>query len=1346
MGKNTLLLFALITLPMALFGQFEKQSKYLSSDEGLSQIGINCMYQDSLGYLWIGTSYGLSVYDGYRLENFEPEPGDSSSLSGQDVRNIIEDRHGHIWVTTAFGLSRIDRQSRRITNYTIDNGALPQGYAEGIATDKWGCLWFGTSGCVYRLKDEKIQVFDFDSIAKSIGTYFKFYTGIGADSRGNMWLGTQTDGILRYSIESGKAQIMKRGGEIDLLNDTISNIFCDRSDNLWIAYPTGSFSRYNIRTGHTEHFPQYGFQVNTIYEDAHGSLYIGTDGSGCYEYAQGKWKQYSMANSDFYNDKITAVIRDRQQSMWVAFRHGGIAYYAHTEKPIAAHRYRIGGELPYNLVSDIIADTQGKVWITNDKGGLLVQESSSSGLRSIAPETAVTALCIFEANDGTILCGTYSSGLLTVNPHSYAYQIHRSRANDMNSIAVNDVRAIDQDSAGTIWLALHGYGFASYDQKSGRFRNFSFDDTTDMRYNGSWSSSIACQGDKVWVGTSIGLYCYSQASDQGYFLRSESSQPASLSSNDIFSLFVDSRKHLWIGTAQGANRFNAADSGFTKYFRSDGLADNIISSITEDRSGNIWFGTRNGLSCMTYPEAKFINYTSADGLQGNEFARNAAFCSAKGRLYWGGLEGFSSFIPEEFKYNTQAPDVLITGYKILNDPEWGSKYSVPNPFAEFTFNQNSIGFEFVALNFIKSEKNQYAYRLEGVDAGWIYCGTQRQVNYSNLGPGKYSFRVKACNDDGVWNETGDSFSFRILPPFYLRWYAYAVYLALMLMILYFFRKFSIISVTQKTEMQLEHLEREKIEEIHQAKLRFFTDISHDIRTPLTLIIDPINRMLSNWGNGDNAQKQLFIVQKNANRMLELINQLLDFRKIERGYRPLQCIHADIVPAVSEICSNFAVFLEERSINFIVPDTATKHLCYFDPEKLKKIIANLLSNASKFTPEHGTIEVSITEHAPSKLFEKGCIDISISDTGPGIALSMMRSIFERFRQGTAQADVFVTGSGIGLSLAKNLAEMHRGSLTAQSTLGKGSCFCLRLPLGREHLQAGDIQLPAKAEMPQFLSAHTALAHATKRNRQEIVLLVEDDADILRYLTDVLIDEYAIITASDGAAGLEMALSTVPDIIVTDVQMPEMDGFAMTRMLKENPATSHIPVIMLTAYDMAELRMEGLVSGAVEYLSKPVDSALLRIKMNNLLDLVKQQQIQVKKMFAQQSSAPQEDISAEYVFLGKIQKIIECQLKNSQISVQDLATEMGLSRSQLFRKFKAILNQNPKDFIQSTRLSHAKKLLEQSGLAIKEIAYEVGFSDARYFSRCFLKEFGMSPRAWKKQQTGQDTETEDKDEIE
>lgn len=1339
--KKTFLLLACLLVAAGLSAQFEKQSKYLSAADGLSQDGINCLYQDSLGYIWIGTSYGLNVYDGYRLINIQPEPGDTNSLSGTEVRSIMEDKCGNIWVTTMLGISSIDRLTRKITNYTNTNGAVPHGYAEGIGRDSWGNLWFGTASSVYRLIDGKLQVFDFDTIAQRLGTYYKFYTGIATDSRGCLWLGTQNDGILHYDIAKAKATVIKHGGMVELLSDTIRRVYCDRKDNVWIAYAAGGISRYDIRTGKTEQFPQFDFTVNSIYEDADGTIYWGTDGQGCFTFSGGHWAHFTVQNADFYNDKITAVLRDRQQSMWVAFRHGGIGYYSRTEKPILTQRYGNGGILPYNLVNDIITDRNGRVWISNDKGGILVQENGNgTKLRAVAKEAGVTAQCLFQSTDGTIWCGTYSSGIVAINPSTLSYRVYRNRPGDKNSIAINNIRGIDQDPLGKLWFALHGYGFASFDPQNGTFRNFTFDDTTAMRYNGAWSSAVICQGGKVWVGTTIGLYCFDQETNRGYYYRNVQSLPHSLSDNNVLSLFLDSRGRLWAGTMQGVNLFDPHNHSFKHYFRSDGLPDNIIVSITEDKSLNMWFGTGKGLSQLN--KGTFVNFTATDGLQGNEFARNAAFCGSDGRLYFGGLEGYSSFVPEQFVYNTRAPEVHITGFKIFNDTELGTGYLPAIAGTTLSYKQNSIGFEFTAFNFINSEKNQFAYRLEGVDAEWVHCGTLRQVTYSNLAPGTYTFRVKACNNDGVWNETGTGFTFRIMPPFYLRWYAYIVYLSMALMVLYFFRKFSIISITKKNAMLLEHLEREKLEEIHQAKLRFFTDVSHDIRTPLTLIIDPINRMLANWGNGENAQKQLVIVQKNAGRMLELINQLLDFRKIESGHRSLQCANIDVVPLIREIGSNFSVFLDERQVSFYLPADNESHYCFIDQEKLKKIISNLLSNASKFTPPGGCIKITVGEYPATKNFPCGYLDVSVADTGPGIASSMLRSIFERFRQGSSGTEP-AKGWGIGLSLARHLAELHHGTLTVQSSPGKGSCFSLRVPLGDAHLLPEDMQIRVhvEANQPIFNSVSTQYTYLPKRNRQEIVLLVEDDPDILKYLADMLIDEYSIVTATNGAAGLEMAQVTVPDIIVADVQMPEMDGFRMTKLLKENPATSHIPVVLLTAFDMAEQRMAGLSSGAVEYLSKPVDSALLRIKLHNLLDLIKLQQMQVKKIFAQQSTAPQEDLSAEYVFLGKIQKIIESQLHNAQISVQDLATEMGLSRSQLFRKFKAILNQNPKDFIQTTRLSHAKRLLENSGLSIKEIAYEVGFSDARYFSRCFLKEYGLSPRAWKKQQTGQDIEDTD-----
>jgi len=1334
--------FLLITLTSTLsFGQYAKQSKHISSTTGLPTNDINHIYQDSYGFIWISTPSGLCKYDGYTIETFCNKRGDSSSIAYNNVYYTTEDACGNIWAITEKNIAKFNRAEKKFTNYTSENSHLVHDYIGGCTIDKHGNLWVcsGRGINTFNCQNNELRAFRIDSLAKNAP--IEVLSGICADSQNMIWIGSKSNGLFRMDTKSSSiCHYSKRDGSAPwLLSDSIRMLHCDKSDNIWIGYSNNGLTKYSSTNKKIQHFDTTAL-INSIYENSDGSLYFGTDGNGFFRVKNDSIVLYNKQNSHLFNDKIKAILTDEQHSTWIGYRHGGISFFEESNNPIYSLFYNNNNTIPYNLVKDILVDKNNTIWIANDKGGVQTisgQTVTDMGKKHLAMKA--TALCLHEAKNGEIWIGTYRQGAIRFDPKTQKTKHYRPSTNKTGNIGGNDVRCIAEDDNGNIWFALHGNGFSRFSPHTNRWTNFHFQDTTDMITNGEWSYAILYNKGNIWVGSTIGLYQFDIETCTGKFYRHTKSSADNLPDNTVLTLFADSKNNIWAGTQAGLCKLNQATGKFTNYFQSDGLSDDNICSIIEDNSGNIWVGTGKGISKISHETNTIKTYNSADGLQGNEFAIGACHKTSNGMLYFGGVNGFSKFDPSELRINNQAPPVHITDFLIFNKPTTllNSKNPLTAPIIDtksivLDHTQNMISFGFTAINFINTDKNQYAYTMEGLDEGWILCGNDRKVTYSNLKHGHYTFRVKACNNDGIWNEKGTSIQITITPPLWLRWYAYTIYAIILALLLYLFRKYSLISATRKNELVLQQMEQKKTKEINQAKFQFFTDISHEIRTPLTLIIDPVERLLNNWNGDENTKKQLSTIRKNSRKMLVLINQLLDFRKVETGNEQLQCTETDICQFTCDVADLFADYCRQKKITLNIP-IQNEIISYVDIEKTDKILTNLLSNAIKHTPENGSITITVSaSESSSKQYPEGFATISVSDTGIGIPAEKINAIFGRYTQ--IKRPTNNIGTGIGLALAKHLAELHHGNLSATSNPGQGSTFTLTLPLGKKHLKHNGTHTVQEhtltketidAPSPEEINTQKV---TTKKDKATL-LLVEDNPEILKYFTDALIEDFNIMTASNGKNGAEIAINTVPDIIISDVRMPEMDGNEMTKLLKNSPATSHIPIILLTARHLEEQEIESFKLGADAYITKPVDTYLLKLKINNLLATLQHQYNRMKKQITQEAEVP-EKYKTEYSFLSKVQKLVEQQLANSHLSVQDLATDMGMSRTQLFRKFRAVLDQNPKDYIQTTRLNFAKKLLKTTELSVKEIAYQVGFSDPRYFSRCFSKEFGVSPSKYSK----------------
>ncbi len=859
--------------------------------------------------------------------------------------------------------------------------------------------------------------------------------------------------------------------------------------------------------------------------------------------------------------------------------------------------------------------------------------------------------------------------------------------------------------------------------------------------------------NRLWVGTrDHGLNMLQEDSgnpDDAIFVRyyEDLDNLKGINSNNIQSIFEDSKNQLWIGTKGGGlNKFNSKNQTFTHYTENDGLPGSSVFSILEDDKNNLWLGTNNGLARFNQnlPFGKqFRNYTTKDGLQGNAYSKEACYKDHNGALIFGGSEGMNIFFPDSITDNLIVPGVKIVEIKILNNSvepyeningDIVLKQAISDTKSILLNYKNySISFEFVALSFINHENNKYAYMLEGLDEDWIYTDSKnRYANYSNLKRGNYVFKVKASNSDDIWNEEPTSLQIKVLPPPWATIWAYIAYGILLSLILFLIRVIVLNRLKLQANLKYEKTERVKEDEINQMKLRFFTNISHEFRTPLSLIISPVEDLLEEEPAEQSERKKKYdLILRNTKSLFRLVNQFLDFRKAETGNLQLSVQEENIVVFVKENILPFKELALKRHIKFEYISNLKEQLLWFDLDKLEKILFNLLSNAFKFTHDNGTITIrldSIKEETTEYIV------ISIEDNGIGMSEEEKKQIFDRYYQANTSDDNY-SGSGIGLALIKNLVQLHFGKIEVSSEKDKGSKFTVYLQTGDKHFDHAEIHNPNIVEKRVADSSYQAEnavveieeeqhIHIETHNPDEqenlIILIVEDNIDLRTCIKINLEHSYKILEATNGQEALNKIAKIIPDLIITDLNMPVIDGLELCKRLKSNIETSHIPIIMLTARIEIEHVIRGYETGADAYISKPFNIKYLNVRVQRLFQSINEQ----RENFSRSSlMLPPETTrtSADEKYLERVIEIIEKNIQNSEFNVKNLVQEMVTSNSMLYRKLKAFTNLSPNEFIRTIRLKKAAQILEQSSLSVNEVAYAVGFNSPKYFRQCFQKQF-------------------------
>lgn len=1355
--------------------------KFEQLSEGLSEKSVTCILQDRKGFMWFGTRNGLNRYDGVEFKIYEFVYGDTTSLSGNFVNSLVEDSLGNIWVGTLdAGLNLYDRQKDIFIRYQPragDPNTLSDNWISELYRDSKNRLWIGTEKegldllepGAKKFKHFKKDAYDATSLSNNhIRVIFE-------DASSNLWVGTYGGGLDLFDPKQNQFIHHRHDphDETTISSNYLYSHLKDSEGNIWVGTREGlnlivenengySFKRYkpNIKdpTGLIHNI------VLSIAEDNLGRLWIGME--------NGALTIYDKKNQTFSNfwpdpldptsigsNSIWTVYKDKIGTMWIGARNRGINKWDQYHTKFVHHILPPSGDhqLANNDVLCFVEDEKGNLWIGTDGGGLNYLDRKTNKYTHFVHDpndpqslSSNSVISLELDSRGDLWIGTWEGGLNRLDKKTNTFRRYYNDPTNSKSLGSNYVFSIFEDSSGKLWVSAFYEGLDLYDRETDSFIHYKREAIGHNRvftmFEDSWKN--------MWIGTEGGGLIHMEKDKHGQPVftsyRYNPSDPTSLSSNVINAVYEDSRHNLWIGTWAGLNKFDHQTRTFKAFRKEDGLADNVVYGIIEDVDGNFWVSTNQGISKFDPLHIHVENYNTADGLQAQEFIRGSFLKSRSGEFFFGGVNGFNSFFPTGIKDNPNIPPVYITNFWVYNTlmKPGGTESPLTRNITEtdeivLPYNQNEFTFEFAALNYSQAFKNQYAYRLEGYDKDWHYAGTQRKASYAKVPPGSYTFRVKAANNDAIWNEKGASVQILVKPPWWKTWWAYSIYGMLIVALFMWYRQNLINRERLKNDLKLEHLELTKMQEMDKLKSYFFTNISHEFRTPLTLILSPIRDMVAGNFKGD-VNKQYQMVIRNGERLLRLINQLLDLSKLGAGSMKLKASQVDIVQFLKPIVSSFDSYAQRLSIRFSFEHPAEPIMVYLDADKFEKIITNLLSNAFKFT-RAGEIKLSVTvihetTGKPSTAGDRpDKIEIAVTDSGAGIPQEYISSIFDHFYQVAHQSNS--EGSGIGLALTKELVELHKGKIMVESVEGKGSTFKVLLLLGRGHLKDSEVD---ESDGP-ILSNHKNIVgvdmtevinnkeqfvetdeEESKNNNLPRVLIVEDSADMRTYIKQSLEDCYHVLEAAEGKDGLKKGLEIAPDLIISDVMMPGMDGVTLCKTFKNNIYTSHIPIVLLTAKADLESKIEGLETGADEYLPKPFNSHELQVRVRNLIrsrQILRERFTENKKIVLE----PKEIsiTSLDEKFLKNVLAVVEKNLSDSNFRVETLGKELDMDHMAVYRKIKAMTGQTAVEFIRTIRLKRAAQLLRQQKLTVAEVTYNVGFNDLQYFRTCFKKHFGVSP---------------------
>jgi len=1321
---------------------------YISINEGLSQSTVFSIDQDKRGNMWFATYDGVNKYDGYAFTVYQHNEDDPNSIANDISRIVKTDSQGRVWIGTRDGLSRYDEEKDIFQNFFYEkNGKHLQ--VNGIEEISPEQLLISTpEGLI--MFDIKESKFIDDSFSTAM---HKTIASTLYRQDDQIYIGTSTDGLYTYSITQKTFEKV-----IPILGTKqIQAILQQSPTRIWVATEGAGLFLINPKTKEIKnylHSPSNPKSISSNYirslaMDSQNRLWIGTfNDLNIYHEGTDSFASYSsnpVENGSLSQRSVRSIFMDSQGGMWLGTYFGGLNYY----HPIR-NRFKNIRNIPYknslsdNVVSCIVEDKDKNLWIGTNDGGLnlynpitqrftsytLQEDESARGIGS----NNIKAVYVDEKKS-LVYIGTHAGGLSILHRNSGQVE----NFNQRNSQLVNEnVYAILPDGEGNLWLGTLS-ALVRFNPEQRSFTTIEKEKDGTPVVSKQITTLFRDSHKRLWIGGEEGLSVFKQ---EGLDIQKASILPVS----NVTKLFTNciyeaSNGIIWVGTREGFYCFNEKDKQIKRYNTTNGLPNNVVYGILEDSFGRLWLSTNRGISCFNPETEKFRNFTESDGLQSNQF-NTASYCrTSVGQMYFGGINGITTFRPELLLDNPYTPPVVITKLQLFNkvvrpDDETGILTKNISETKSITLKswQTAFSIEFVVSNYISGQHNTFAYKLEGYDKEWYYLTDSRTVSYSNLPQGTYQFLVKAANSDGKWNPIPTALEIIVLPIWYKTWWALLIFFATFAGFITFVFRFFWMRKSMEAQLEIERRDKEHQEEINQMKMRFFINISHELRTPLTLILTPlqeiINKISDRW-----TRNQLEYIQRNANRLLHLVNQLMDYRRAELGVFELKAKKGNAHQLIQDNFLFYDKLARHKKITYTLHSELEDKEVLFDANYLELIVNNLLSNAFKYTESGQSITVTLKE-------ENGWLLLQVSDTGIGIPINKQGKIFERFYQIESEH----VGSGIGLSLVQRLIELHHGRIELDSEENKGSTFSVYLPQDLSVYKPSELASNNEQnEEEQVYSTNSKAMYFIDTEKVEnesvesgdkkrgTILIVEDNNEIRRYLNNGLADLFNTLEAGNGEEALEKLKDNEVDVIVTDVMMPVMDGIKLCKNVKQNIRTCHIPVIILSAKTDIKDQMEGLQMGADDYIPKPFSLAILTTKIQNMMRTRRR----MLDKYAKSLEVEPEKITfnaMDEALLKRAMAIVEKNMDNIEFSTDEFAREMNMSRSNLHLKLKAITGESTIDFIRKIRFNEAAKLLKDGRYTVAEVSTMVGFNTPSYFATSFKKYFGCLPTEYIKKSKG------------
>ncbi|MBN2596774.1 MAG: response regulator [Marinifilaceae bacterium] len=1333
---------------------FSQKKKLFDYNEGLSNSLINQVYQDHLGFLWVATEDGLNQFDGIKFKSHTNNINLSNTLKNNFVTAVTEDHKGNLWVAQINGLQIYKHETESFQEIELAlSHQKDHLFISSIITSSNGDVWLTTTGHGLIRIDKNTQKPDYcEKLNEQLGKHD--LVDIFEDKEGILWIASnQSLNSFDPATKKIKNFTLSKHNQTFFSNKEISCI-CEGDQNIiYIGFLNGGLAQINKQTEivnqiNSANQNENNLPVKEILFDSKNRLWVGTDGFGLklLNKESNQLENYTTVNAsfDFLKSKIHSIIEDNEGNIWLGIFQKGIYLLPVSQETFKTYGYKAFDQnsIGSNCITAIDGNEK-ELWIATDGDGLYYLDRLTKKVKHIPLKNesgnfvGENILTLYNDSNDYLWLGRFINGLIRYDKKNRTFKTFTSKKNNASGKAYNKITSITKNNHDQLIIGTLGDGICRFDtQKELYYDGLDIPDSLNEKIP-KWILCVYIDKDQnLWIGTYVGLF---HVNLKRKSLTQYSKENGLLKNNTVDCILADSKNNIWIGTYEGLAKINTSNSTSVFYDVSDGLCNNVICSLIKDEYNQLWIGTHNGLSRFNPEDETFTNYYSHDGIQANEFSRNAAFKSDKQELFFGGINGITQISKDYATISREVRDVILTEFLSFDKPvKIGDKSGehvildksiVLEDTIRLREQDNVFSIGFTSTDFANQTAVSYEYIMEGFDLSWnVTNSTNKRATYTNLNHGTYTFSVRAVDKENL--STPRKLTIIIYPPWYKMLWAKILWT--LLIGTFFYGIFL---------LYMEKVKRLHAEKVNEMKMQFFINISHEIKTPLSLILDPLEKLIKQ--NFDEKNSRLFfIMQQNTNRIYRLVSQMMDVRRIDKGQILIKFQQTNIYSFIKEIAQSFELLANDKNISFSITTSDPDIEVWIDPLNFEKVIFNLLSNAFKFTLSGGEIELSIAK----EIIEKGNhqheqVKISVSDTGVGIKESEIERIFDRFYQVYSPDTKHSTGTGIGLHLSRSLVSLHKGKLLAENRNDRtGSRFIIALPLGNEHLSPKDLitettALPVAANKytPQVSKENIQIPidKNVKRKTNYKVMIVDDEVDIRNYLYNELSTYYKVVACENGRKAHEILLDEKPDLILSDIMMPEMDGITLCKRVKANILTNHIPVILLTALSKEENEIEGIETGADMYLVKPFKSEFILKMISNILE-------NRKKIYSKLQPKAEHEIenieikSHDEILMQKVMDIIKDNISNSELNVEMLADGVGISRVHMHRKLKELTNQSARDFIKNIRMKQAAYLLTTSKINIGEIGYAIGYSNLSHFSKSFKAYYGVSPKEYSSKQ--------------